>query len=76
MEHVSFPYGARLYIEQSIALHPAVGADPIATLLRRDWGRSSARTTDKKGHYGGQTRESAPTCQSISFLNKISGNFW
>ena len=31
MEHASFPYGARLYIEQSIALHPAVGADPIAT---------------------------------------------
>ena len=24
---------------------PSVGADPIATLLRRGWGRSSARTT-------------------------------
>ena len=29
--------------------HPTVGADPIATLLRRGWGRSSARKK-RTGH--------------------------
>ena len=36
-----YTYGAGLYTLRSTSPH--VGADPIATLLRRGWGRSSAR---------------------------------